>query len=325
MDLYRAFNDLPPADSAIEFAAVALSSSRRDFLAKSVDGSPIFLLHDASAVSYTPSISLKNVSVQFHSTCRVNTASGTVEAQFAVVTCAPSVQELYELFIRCFAAAVEQLPASAGTQELNECVHGLLDLFRALSRPSNREIAGLWAELFVINNSRNIPLALKAWHGNNFERFDFSWGTGCIEVKATVKETRVHEFALEQLQAPVSGNGYVVSLLLQPLVGGLGIMSLARKIEAEVVTEPALRQKLWENIASALGSEFNERLDQVFDASYAERHLAVFAMQDIPAVSHPTDPRVTDIRFRSDLSAVASSFHGTPTELLAQVFLRVVT
>ena len=95
MDLYRAFNDLHLAGSAMEFTAVALSERRRDFLAKASDGSPVFLLHDASAATYSPAISLKTVSVQFHSTCRVTTATGTVEDQFAVVACDASVPSLF--------------------------------------------------------------------------------------------------------------------------------------------------------------------------------------------------------------------------------------
>ena len=321
MDLYREFIDLPLADSAVEFTAVALTPHRMDFLAKASDGSPVFLLHDASAATYSPSISLKNVSVQFHSTCRVITATGAVEDQFAVVTCDASIPELYELFIRCFAAAVEQLPVSAGTSALNECVHSLLDLFRALSRPNNKEVTGLWAELFVITSSRNIHRALEAWHGDQFERFDFSWPTGCLEVKAAVKETRVHDFALEQLQAPINGDGFVASLLLQPLGGGVSVMDLARQIEAAVIVEPRLRQKLWENIAGSLGSEFTDRLDRRFDAFYAERHLTLFAMSDVPAIEQPTDCRITGIRFRSDLSAVKSSLSGAPADLLGHMFV----
>lgn len=321
MDLYSAFIALPLADSTAEFIAVPLTSRRRDFLAKAQDGNPVFLLHDASVVTYSPSISLKNVSVQFQNTCRVTTATGTVEDQFAVITCDTSANELRELFIRCFAAAAEQLPIEAGTSELNECVQRLLDLFRSLSHPSRKEISGLWAELFVISRSRNISQALKAWHADPFERFDFSWTAGCLEVKCTVKELRVHDFALEQLREPVGGNGFVVSMLLQPLVGGAGVMELAREIERAVIGAPPLRQKLWENVAQVFGTDFGERLDQGFDLSYAERQLLVLAMSDIPTIDQTTDPRVTAIRFRSDLSTVKSSLGGSSMQLLGRMFV----
>jgi hypothetical protein len=246
----------------------------------------------------------------------VTTAGGTVDDQFAVISCDASVPELHEVFVRCLAATVEQLPDAVGTSDLQRCVQSLLDLFRSLGRPSSRELAGLWAELFVVAKSKNMAHALGAWHADQFERFDFSWPSGCLEVKAAVKELRQHEFALEQLQPPLGGAGYVASVLLQPLGGGVGIIDLANEIESGVADEPRLRQKLWENIAAALGSDFSERLDRRFDPSYAERSLVVYAMGDVPAPEEPSDPRITAVRFRSDLSTVTTSLVGNPRTVL---------
>ncbi|MFP7891642.1 PD-(D/E)XK motif protein [Pseudomonas aeruginosa] len=319
MSIFASFQDLPVASSAVNFSALPLPGSRRDFLAKASDGGPVFLLQDSSPASYSPAIELKHISVQFHSTCRVTTVSGALNDQFAVISCDATAPELHEVFICCLAAIVEQLPIDAGTSDLQRCVQMLLDLFRTFGRPSNREVAGLWAELFVIAQSKNPAKVIQAWRSSQFERFDFSWRAGCLEVKAAVSEQRQHEFALEQLQPPLEGAGYVASVLLQALTGGVGIIDLANKIEACIVGEPALRQKLWGNIAAALGSDFSERLDRRFDLSYAERGLALYTMDDVPKPMHPSDLRITAIRFRADLSTVRSSltrncgFHDTWT------------
>lgn len=140
-------------------------------------------------------------------------------------------------------------------------------------------------------------------------------------MKATAKELRQHEFALEQLQPPLGGIGYVASVLLQPLNGGLGVIDLANEIEAKLASEPQLRQKLWESIVAALGSDFSERLDRRFDPSYAERSLAIFAMSDVPAPQHPSDARVSAVRFRSDLSTVSSSLKGNSRAILNSLFI----
>lgn len=321
MGLYASFQALSSATSAVDFSALPLPGSRTDFLGKASDGGPVFLLQDSGPASYSPTIELKHVSVQFHSKCRVTTTGGAVENQFAVISCDASVPELHEVFIRCLAAAIEQLPVAAGTSDLQRCVQSLLNLFRALGRPSNREVTGLWAELFVIARSKNVPQFLRAWHSDQFERFDFSWPSGCLEVKASVKEQRQHEFALEQLQPPWGGAGYVTSVLLQTLSGGVGIVDLANEIEASVVSEPLLRQKLWENIAAALGDDFSERLDRRFDPSYAERTLTVYAMSDVPAPHEPSDPRITAVRFRADLSTVVSSLTLTARSALDALFV----
>ncbi|MGM3411923.1 PD-(D/E)XK motif protein [Ralstonia holmesii] len=320
MDLYQAFAGLPHAVSAVDFSAVRLTGSRFDFLTKASDGGPVFLLQDSSPASYSPAIELKHVSVQFHNTCRVTAAGSAVEDQFAVISCDAGVPELHEVFIRCLAAAVEQLPFGAGTLDLQRCVQSLLDLFRALSRPSSREVTGLWAELFVIAKSGNVAQALRSWHADQFERFDFSWPSGCLEVKAAASELRQHEFALEQLRSPLGGAGYVASVLLQAQSGGVGVVDLGNEIEASISSEPDLRQKLWENIAAALGNDFSERLDRTFDTSYAARSLTIYAMGDVPALQQPSDPRITAVRFRVDLSTVTSSLTGSARSVLDALF-----
>lgn len=310
MSLFASFQALPTADSAVDFPALLLPGPRTDFLAKAPDGSPIFLLKDSSPTGYSPAIECKHVAATFHSTCRVTTTVGVIEDQFAVLSCNAGAAELHEVFVRCLAASVEQLPVAADTNDLQRCVQSLLDLFSALGRPSGREVAGLWAELFVIAKSRNVAQALRAWHADPFERFDFSWTFGSLEVKAAMGERRQHDFALEQLQSPLSGAGYVASILLQSLNGGAGVIDLANEIEASVAAEPKLRQKLWENVACALGSDFSERLDRTFDESYAARSLAVYATSDVPALQQPNDPRITSVRFTVDLSDVRSSLTG---------------
>lgn len=255
MDIFTDFVGLPLAKSTVDFSAIALPSRKRDFLAKATDGSPVFLIHDSSTLSYVPAIELKNISARFHSTCLVTTPSGILEDQFAVVSCGTDAPELYELFIRCFGAAVDQLPATATTADIQSSVRRLLDLFCSLNRPSNRELAGLWAELFVISKCNDPVKAVHSWHSDPNERFDFSWRGSRLEVKSTVKEERQHEFALEQLRRPTDGYAFVASVLLQPLTGGMSVIDLATSIASALVNQPELRQKVWENVVSAMGVE----------------------------------------------------------------------
>lgn len=321
MDLFNQFSALPCAISEASFMAIPLSSKRKDFLAKGADGAPVFLLHDASNAQYTPGVQFRNLTAQFHATCRVRTDDMELQEQFALVFCDGSATDLHELFVRCFDAAIEELPVSCGTHELNACILKLLDLFRALSLPGGREVSGLWAELYVITRSGDIPLALAVWHENPFDRFDFSWGQGCLEVKSSIQAARIHEFSLEQLKNPVNGVGYVVSLLLQPLTGGLSVLDLAHSIEAAVQHSPVLRQKLWNNVAKALGIDFAEKLDKRFDLSYAERQVVVFAMDDLPQPDQPDDPRIISIRFAADLTSVVPTLKKLPLLALRDIFV----
>jgi hypothetical protein len=320
LDLVGLFAALPNGAGREEFKAIALSENRRDFLAKAEDGAPVFLLHDSSTAKYVPEISFRHLSAQFHVTCRVMVETQTLEDQFCLVSCDGATPELFELFIRCVSAAVEGIPANAGTRELEGCIVQLRDLFRALAGPSSRELPGLWAELYVILQCGHSAAALSLWHSDQFDRYDFSSEALCLEVKATVRGTRVHEFALEQLEPPAEGVGLVASLLLQPLTGGLGVLDLARRIEEAAPGDAKLRLKLWQNIAAALGTDFSAGLDRQFDMSFADRNLAVYSMSDIPRPETPTDPRVTDLRFVVELSTVISSLQAPPSQELSLAF-----
>lgn len=322
MDLIAAFAELQPADSAVDFVGFGLSTRRRDYLAKLADGSPVVLLHDSSPANYLPAIELKHVSVHFQTTCRVSSEGALFEDRFAVITCDVTAPELHEIFLRCVATAADQLPKVANTADLQRSIQRLLDLFRALSRPSGRELVGLWAELFLILQSGDASRALVAWHSDPFERFDFSSPQTCLEVKATVHENRQHEFALEQLRVPEQGqgSGFVASILMRAMNGGASVIDLAVEIERHVTNDPTLRQKLWENVAAALGSDFSARLDRRFDRSYAQQTLMVYSMTDIPRPVLSPDPRITAVRFRVDLVGVSSSLPGDALATLHAVF-----
>ncbi|OPB19181.1 PD-(D/E)XK motif protein [Pseudomonas fluorescens] len=309
--VFKDYKSLPRAESGEKFIALSLSDRRQDFLAKDMNGAPIFLLHDASIPRYVPSIQFLYLNAQFHTTCSVHVAGTVIQDQFAVISCDSNAPDLYELFIKCFSAAIEELPLNSGTRELEESIQGLLDLFRVMSTPSGREIAGLWAELFIIDRSSDPLLLLNYWHSDTYEKFDFSWPGGCLEIKSTIRETRAHEFSMAQLQPPMNGEGYVGSILMQSLSGGVSIIDLANSIDDVASKYPALRKKLWSNIASALGNDFSEKIDRRFDISFSERNFMAFHMNDIPGLRQPIDPRITGIRYSVSLNDVKSSLLET--------------
>lgn len=314
--LFNQFTALSPANSPGIFNAIRISDTRLDFLGKTIDGAPIILLHDASAPRYRAGFQFKYLKAEFHTTCLVRSDRGEADGQFAIISCDPVVVDLHEIFIRAVSAAVSDLSTDSGTDDLQSRFQRLADLFRQFSRPGGRELTGLWAELFVIQNSNNVPAALRAWRTSSSERFDFSWTFGQLEVKATTKAIRTHEFGLEQLKVPSGGKSFVASVLLQPLNGGLGIMDLAGSIETEIIGENALREKLWRNIAADLGADFSEAVDKQFDMAYAGRNAVLFAADDIPSPRFEKDPRISSIRFVSDLSTVLPTATGFALETL---------
>lgn len=282
---------------------------------------PVFLLADAKTGQYHPSLQLRYLSADFQLTCRLTTESGEMEGVFALVNCTSDEPELHELFIRCFDAVRRQISANADTNEIKKTVQHLAALFRAFSLPSQRSITGLWAELFTIVASGAIPEAMRVWRAGAFDRFDFSDVGLAIEVKATTGQLRSHEFALEQLSVPVKGRGFVLSVLLQPLTGGVSVLDLVSVIEAELDGDAKLRGKLWENVINDLGSDFGRSLDRRFDSSFAQRNCVIFRFEDVPQPRASYDPKVSKIRFVADCTSATSSATDSTAAGLREVFL----
>lgn len=307
LDAFHEFVALKPATAATEFHAIPLAGPRDDYLAKGQDGSPVFLLRDASTGRYHPSLSLRHLNADFQLTCRVHTGMQDVDGVFASIRCTADEPELHGLFVRSIDAAREQLSDHANTEEINRMVQNLASLFRAFSRPSQRSISGLWAELFFITRSGNPIAAIDAWRTNTFERFDFSAPQFTIEIKSAMGPTRAHEFGIEQLAIPLCGRAFIVSMLLQTTNGGTGILELVSNIESSLPSMPVLKNKLWTNVIHDLGSDFSSGLDKRFDISFAERHCLVLNAEDIPRPTIDPDPRISNIRFIANLTDVSSS------------------
>lgn len=310
MNLFHEFSGLPHSATGNCFPAIQLPGKRNDFLARGTDGSPVFLLNDASRPQYFPSVHYKYLKAQYHTTCKVTADGRDLEGQFAMVVCDGTAFELHEIFVRCFAAAIEELPEDCGTRELSGSIQSLLDLFRSLGNTDGKAVTGLWAELYVIANSGQVTEALTAWHSDPYERFDFFWENSCLEVKASTGLTRLHHFALEQLMEPNNGCGYVASLLLQPLSGGYGVLDLANIIDGAICRSPGLRHKLWHNLALCLGDGYSSKLDKHFDVSFAERSIKLYRMIDVPRPPFPTDPRISALKFCADLTTLNSSLEN---------------
>ena len=153
---------------------------------------------------------------------------------------------------------------------------------RMLSSKSASDTRPLWAELFIVSKCGNPARALSLWHEGQFDRFDFSNSSMRLEVKSSVRGIRVHEFALEQLEPPVQGHGRVASMLLQPLIRGVGVLDLAQSIETAVQSASRARLKLYCNIMTAFGGDLSEKRHRRIDAVFAEKNLIIYSMSDVP-------------------------------------------
>ena len=66
-------------------------------------------------------------------------------------------------------------------------IEKLINLFTKFSKPALKTIQGLWAELLIIEQSKNPDYLIQSWHSSTTDKYDFNDGIDKIEVKSTFK------------------------------------------------------------------------------------------------------------------------------------------
>jgi len=217
------------------------------------------------------------------------------EGHFVVLSLRGDDPALVELFCLAGDALLTALPEAPSATDVERVVRQFVELMSALSVPSPRTVAGLWAELWLMSVASDPVAAVTAWHGMATDRFDFAFPGYFVEVKATEREERSHEFSYEQLRGsdlPVS----VASLRLRRIQNGKSISDLVAALQEAL--NPEMRMKLIRNVFGAVGSAVSEASEMRFDEAFAEANLCVVAADKVPTVVIPGGSPISAVRFR---------------------------
>lgn len=306
--LIDAFNEVlaTPRPKGGALAATNVPGRVHDYVSLGEDDQPVILL---SCVPQTglqrPPIRLQHISVEFGISFRVQINTSVIDGDFVVI----SLRSLDSAFVEPFCLAAEALlsalPTAPSSADIDRVVREFVELMTSLTLPSTRAVAGLWAELWLMTVAAEPKIAVSAWHATVSDRYDFAFQEYLVEVKATEKEERNHEFSYEQLRhcdLPVKiaslkvrriQNGASISDLIDTLLVGLG---------------PDLRTKLIKNVFSAIGSAVSEATEVRFDESFAEDNLRVVAAERLPVPLVDANSPISSVRFRLNLddSSLAS-------------------
>jgi hypothetical protein len=242
-----------------------------------------------------PPIGLQHLVVEFNIHYRILVEPVVLEDRFVVISLRDDDLALSELFCVAAEALVATLPELPTPTDIEEAVRSFVELLSALTVPSPRAVAGLWGELWLLSVAEHPSEAVSAWHRDATDRLDFSFPTHAVEVKATEREERAHEFSYEQLRG-VGDHLRVASLKLRRAEGGKSIPDLIAEIQPEL--PPLLRAKLVKNVFGALGDALSEASHIRFDPKFAEANLRLIAGEDVPVVAIPPGSAISGVRFR---------------------------
>lgn len=302
---WEAVSVAPGIDGALP--ASAAPGRAHDYVTLGPQQQPVLLLSCASSAGLKrPPISLKHLTVEFGIRFRVRAPGGVVEDDFVVVSLRGDDLGLAEAFCLAADALVATLPEAPSASDIERAVREFVEVLSALSLPSPRAIAGLWAELWLMSVASDPQAAVAAWHRDPTDRFDFSFADHFVEVKATEREERSHDFSFEQLrgnEAPVK----IATLRLRRAQGGKSVADLVAALQNGLNTE--WRTKLVKNVFGAIGSAVSEASEIRFDDAFAAANVRVIAADRVPVPVIPAGTPISAVRFRVNLDDSSLTAH----------------
>jgi hypothetical protein len=167
-----------------------------------------------------------------------------------------------------------------------ELLLDFLDLFRPSGTLSEDEILGLWGELITIASANDLDEAIRCWHDDPTDRYDFSKGSQRLEVKTTTKSVRSHEFSSSQLPAEDGIDLVVASILAEKVSGGEGILGLWQEINGGVI-DPLCRKKLRDQVLNFVKKDEDKVNTMTFDRQLSEKSLEFFSSNVVPSLPLP--------------------------------------
>jgi len=308
MTLHEQFSDLqiPLSGNKKLFNASTLSQFAFAKIAVNNDGFPVVLISSKSDGTY---LSQKNVRLNYlelahNIECKISESGTTQFSNFSVIIFKSDEKYLQYYFLEIAETLLNSLSTKPTQKEVLNTFKGFVEIFRSLSDPPSKTVQGLWAELFIIENSENPEILLNYWHDIPQEKFDFNADIEKIEVKSSNNMDRVHIFASEQLNPPIDKQVIIASLFVKQSSRGNSIANLTNSI-LEKIGNPLLSDKLFSIVCKTLGNTVEQSMKVKYDYELAKNSVRFYRTQDISKIEKIDIPnKVTEVKYKSDLTEV---------------------
>ncbi|MBX7134342.1 MAG: PD-(D/E)XK motif protein [Fimbriimonadaceae bacterium] len=300
----------PKDGGDLAFTAMPIPGHPGARLARSAEG-PAILFEISGQAAHLAPIVLRNLSVKHNARCRIEDGGQVQEGQFTVVMCTSQDPGLHGLFLDAIQPLLGRVDSS-DPRVVTAVVNALVELFRALGRPAETSVLGLWGELFLISVASDPDRMVGAWHVMPNDRYDFAFQDQRIEVKTTVGR-RHHTFSLVQLNPPKGVEAAIASIVTEVSAAGATVRELIATICDRALSSEVASQLLI-STSKVLGSDIAAWGDSRYDQARAAESLRFFPSKLIPQPRCPSE-RVWDVTFRADLEGLQSLPLPLPREL----------
>lgn len=272
-----------------------LLGSRGIWLAVDEQAFPLLLFSSQSSDTRSD-IALRFIGVQFSRECEIavdssNTESGT----YTIVRLEENDPDLVRVFLRLLEETFcgkERLPLT--NYEIGEHILELANLFSRLEH-SATDVVGLWGELLIISQADSPEAAAHCWCLDRKAKYDFVSDDFALEVKTTLRPSRIHRFSLDQLRPYGKLEIYVASIQVVQAHRGITAADLMDNI-LEAITDSELRRSFL-TVCLLKGGEDIYKSALKLQSLSAQGGIAYFAASDIPVPLVDEEWPITNVKF----------------------------
>lgn len=306
----------PSENEDFQFSAIAIPEYTNHRIAKDKSGNPTLLLSNVNETTraMATNLRLQNVLVLYDVNCKIQQGEVPIEKCFTAVCYIGSNMSLKRYFLKLCSTLIEHLGNTPTQEDIRREITKFTELLRLAIEPQIKTIQGLWAELFLIAESKSPSHLIQYWHSIPEEKFDFNNGEERLEVKSSANENRTHSFSLDQLNSPTGTRTLIASLFVKQTSAGRSIDELVNQISNRLTSDIHYIEKLQMQVALTLGKAIQNSMSLRFDYEFAKDSLLFFNAEDIPRIDIKTIlPYVSAVRFESNISAIQpTNIRGLP-------------
>jgi hypothetical protein len=305
IDLYNSLS-LPENDSKV-FRAIQIPEYSNFRVAIDFEGNAVLLLSVSKRVK---DLSLKNFRLKYlqleqNLECTIYENDSFKIQTFTVITFRCNDRNLQEYFLRISETLIKTIGQNPNQQQVNDSLKKFVEVFKTLTDSPTNTVNGIWAELFLIENSKNPKELINYWHNLPEEKFDFNAGTERIEVKSSSNFERKHIFSAEQLSPPPDTQVLIASIFLKQHNSGYNIHQLIDRISEQIGSDLEIVEKLNTIVFRTLGSSLEHSIGIKFDYNIAQESLRFYKYQDIDKIELIHIPnKVSEVKYKSDLTSI---------------------
>lgn len=269
-------------------------------------GCGVFMISMTGDSSSQPSIRTQNLDADFGLECQLEIDGKYQNLFLSKVHCLDTDPRTTAHFMSLCNSLMGLIGSAPSNRAVHDSVLRIASLFLNLQEAPRSTWTGLIGELVFLLSLEDLEAGVRAWRMDDRDRVDFVFDESRVEIKCTTNRERKHLVTYEQANNFSSKPTFVGSVFLERLDHGFSVLDAVSTLEHRC-TDPELRQKIGEVVATTLGSNLRFMGEIFFDVDLSLGSIQIYDVEKIPAIRGVLPDGVARVTFESDFSGSSST------------------